>query len=247
MLYLAAGHADQEAGHSGELVLEHATKVFAFPGTFYQIDGFTVTMWGIMAVIIILALLATRTVTAVPRGWQSAMEGLFDALEGWLASFMGSRHTARKYMPLLTTFFMFILVANYSGLLPGAGKLPWFKPPTSRWGTTAGLALLVFFSTHYFAIKEKGLGKYLHHYIEPIPLLMPLNILEEFIKPFSLSLRLFGNIFAEETLLAVLSFLVPLIIPVPIMGLALLLGGIQALVFTTLAAIYIGQATAGHH
>lgn len=238
---------EQGGGHGNELSLEHVTKVFGFEGTFYQIDGYTVTTWGIMAVILLIAYFAGRNVQRVPRGAQNVLEFLLESLEGWLAGFMGSRHMARKYMPLLATFFLFILFSNYSGLLPGAGVLPWLKPPTSKWGTTVGLALIVFFATHFFAIKEKGLGEYLHHYVTPMPLLLPLNVLEEFIKPFSLSLRLFGNIFAEETLLAVLAFLIPLIIPVPIMALALLLGGIQAVVFTTLAAIYIGTAVSGHH
>ncbi len=240
--------ADKATEHGGGgLSLKHPTQVFAFEGTFYQIDGYTVTMWGIMAVILIVAYFAGRNVSRVPRGAQNVMEFVFESLEGWLAGFMGSRHMARKYMPLLATFFLFILVSNYSGLIPGAGVLPWLKPPTSKWGTTVGLALIVFLSTHFFAIKEKGIGEYLHHYVTPMPAMLPLNILEEFIKPFSLSLRLFGNIFAEKTLLAVLAFLVPLIIPVPIMALSLLLGGIQAVVFTTLAAIYIGSAVSGHH
>lgn len=240
--------AEHGGGHGGgELSLEHATQIFAFKDTFYQIDGYTVTMWGIMAVIVLLAYLAGRNVSRVPRGVQNVLEFLFEFLEEWLSGFMGSRRLARKYMPLLGTFFLFILFSNYTGLLPGAGVIPWLKPPTSKWGTTVGLALIVFLATHIFAIKERGLGNYLHHYTQPMAVMLPLNVLEEFIKPFSLSLRLFGNIFAEETLLAVLAFLVPLIIPIPIMALSLLLGGVQAVVFTTLAAIYIGNAVSGHH
>ncbi|MBI2874134.1 MAG: F0F1 ATP synthase subunit A [Firmicutes bacterium] len=199
-----------------------------------------------MLLIMVIAFLATRRVRLIPRGIQNLMEMLFEALLGLFESAMGP-HQARKYFPLLATFFIFIIISNYSGLLPGAGVLTGFMPPTSNWSITAGLAIIVFFSVHYFGLREGGTA-YLKHFIQPSPVLLPLNVLEEFVKPLSLSLRLFGNIFGEELLLAVFLGMIPFLVPIPIMALSLLFGFIQAFVFTLLAAIYISSATeAGHH
>lgn len=223
----------------------HGGTLFEIAGL--PIDGFITTTWAIMLLIILLSWVATRRLEKVPRGLQNAMEMLLDGLLNFLGNVMGSKEKARRYLPLLGSFFIFILISNYSGLLPGAGIIPGFNPPTSTWSVTAGLALIVLLSSHYFALREKGLKRYLKHFIEPVFIMLPLNILEELIKPLSLSLRLFGNIFGEELLLAIFIALVPIIVPIPIMFLSLLLGGIQALVFTMLAAIYIAGATADHH
>lgn len=239
-VYLAAGRGSEAAAEGA-----HGLHVFAFEGKFYQIDGYTVTTWAIMAILIAVAALATRRISKVPRGGQTVFEMVFGGLEGWLAGFIGSKEKARQYLPLLGTFFLFILLSNYSGLLPGAGS-PSFKPPTSVWGTTLGLALVTVASVQVLGVKEKGLKGYLKGFLQPSPLMLPFNILEQFVQPFSLSLRLYGNIFAEEILLVMIAGLVPLFVPIPIMGLALLFSTIQAVVFTTLSAIYIGHATHSH-
>lgn len=246
-ILMASGEAGKKAAEGeGGIELFHPIKVFFLEkNPLFEINGVVITFWGLMLVITVLAFFAGRRVTKVPTGLQNLFEMLFDFLEGWYGSFMGGREVARKYLPFLSTFFIFILLSNYSGLVPGAGKF--FNPPTGRWGTTAGLAIVVIVATHYFAFREKGAREYFSHYVQPAFFMLPLNILEEFIKPFSLSLRLFGNIFAEEVLLVIVASLVPLFVPIPIMALSLLLGGIQAIVFTTLASIYIGSAISGHH
>jgi len=219
------------------------------PQVLFNILGLEVTseittMWGVMIFLIIVSLLATRNLQRIPSGVQNVMELVIEKLMNFFAGIMGEKN-ARKYFVFLASIFIFILCANYSSMLPGAGFVPGLKPPTSNWSVTIGLAVIVFFATHFYGVKEKGL-KYFKHFIEPFPFLLPLNILEEFVKPLSLSLRLFGNVFGEEMVVMTLFGLVPLILPVPAQLLGLLFGFIQAFVFTMLSAIYISTATSGH-
>lgn len=201
------------------------------------IDNLVVAEWVIIASLILIALFVNR---AVINGKHTKLRGtlelLFDFLEGWCASFIGSRKDARKFLPLLGTLFLFILLSNYLGLVPTVGSHGSLFAPTGRWGTTVGLAGIVAVAVQIVAIKELGVWGWIKHLLH----LGPLSILEEFVRPFSLSLRLFGNIFGEETLLAVIVFMAPYFAPIPIMGLSLMFGAIQAIVFTTLTSIYIG-------
>ena len=144
------------------------------------------------------------------------------------------------------TLFLYIIISNYSGLLPLAGELPGFQPPTGTLSCTVGLALVTFLATQYGGFKYHGVH-YLGHFVKPVAPLLPLMLLEEVTHPLSLSLRLFGNIYGEETVLHQVSGLIPLGAPIVIMGLSLLFGFIQALVFTMLSAIYIDTATSAGH
>jgi F-type H+-transporting ATPase subunit a len=117
--------------------------------------------------------------------------------------------------------------------------------PTNDINTTVTLALLTSVSYFYAGFEKKGLG-YFERYVQPTPVLLPINVLEDFTKPLSLSFRLFGNILADELVVAVLVSLVPLVIPIPIMLLGLFTSAIQALIFATLAGAYIGESIEGH-
>ena len=117
--------------------------------------------------------------------------------------------------------------------------------PTNDINTTVALSLLTSLAYFYAGLSKKGLG-YFVRYIEPTPILLPINILEDFTKPLSLSFRLFGNILAHELVVSVLTLLVPLIVPLPVMVLGLFASSIQALIFSTLSAAYIGEAMEGH-
>lgn len=221
-------------GKEFEIEMPHA---WALKGTWLEITNVVYTEWIIVLVLLAVGFIINRTVLSGRRTkLRGTLELLLDFLEGWYSSFIGGRKNARRFMPLLGTLFLFILFANYSGLIPTAGSPASIFAPTSRWGTTLGLAIIVAIACQYVAIKELGGWGYIKHLLH----LGPLSILEEFVRPFSLSLRLFGNIFGEETLLAVIVFLLPGIAPIPIMGLSLLFGAIQAIVFTTLTSIYIG-------
>jgi F-type H+-transporting ATPase subunit a len=194
----------------------------------YMPSNVVIAEWVIMAVLIVMAITINR---AVINGKYTKLRGtlelLMDFLEGWYSSFIGGRKNARKYLPLLGTLFLFILVSNYLGVFPTVGYPGSLFAPTGRWGTTLGLAIIVAISVQYITIKEMGVGGWIKHLLH----LGPLSILEEFVR---------GNIFAEEILLAVIVMLAPYFAPIPIMGLSLMFGAIQAIVFTTLSAIYIG-------
>lgn len=204
-----------------------------------------ITMWILMAVLVILSIVGTKNMQRIPKGLQNLLEYGVSALENFFADLMGVKR-ARKYLPFLMTFFLFILISNYSGLLPMAGHLPGLKPPTSNVNVTGTLAVIVALSLFYFGIKEKGMG-YFKHFVSPVPVLLPINILETFTRPLSLALRLFGNIYGEEMVVAVLLGLMPILLPLPIQVLGVLFGAVQAFVFTLLAAIYIEEATAHEH
>ena len=155
----------------------------------------------------------------------------------------------RPWVPFISTLFLFIFGCNWAGAI-----VPWkllilpegeLAAPTNDINTTVALALLVSVAYFYAGLKKKGL-EYFGKYVEPTPILLPINVLEDFTKPLSLSFRLFGNILADELVVAVLVSLVPLVIPIPLIFLGLFTSAIQALIFATLAGAYIGEALEGH-
>ena len=150
-----------------------------------------------------------------------------------------------KWVPFLGTIFLFVFVSNWSGAL-----LPWriielpsgeLAAPTGDINTTVALSLLTSIAYFYAGIQKKGFG-YFKRYVKPVAFLLPINVLEDFTKPLSLSFRLFGNLLADELVVGVLITLVPLVVPIPLMLLGLFTSAIQALVFSTLAGAYIGES-----
>ena len=211
-----------------------------------EVSSEIVTMWFVMLFLTVFCYLGTRNLKRIPSGIQNILELGVEMLQGFFTDLMGAKR-ARQFLPLLMTFFLLILCSNYSGLLPLAGNhIPGYKPPTSNVSVTAGLALVVFFSVIIFGIKAKGMG-YFKHFVEPVPILLPINILEQFTRPLSLALRLYGSVYGEEMVVGSLAALIPLFLPIPMQILGILFGAIQAFVFTLLAAMYIEEATATHH
>ena len=167
--------------------MEHGTNVlFSIFGL--RVSSYVTTMWGLMALILLISYFATRNLKKVPGGAQNVMEYIIQTLIDFFAGIMGEKG-AKRYLPILCTFFLLILFSNYSGILPMAGHLPGLAAPTSTLSVTAGFAIIVFFCTHFFGIKEKGLG-YFKHFLQPVAFLLPLMIIEELVRPLSLSLRL---------------------------------------------------------
>lgn len=203
------------------------------------------TMWGIMLLLAIVCFLGTRNMKRVPSGIQNVLEYGIEMYQNFFKDVLGEKRT-RQFMPILASFFILILCSNYSGLLPMAGNLPGLKPPTSSVSVTAGLAICVFFLVIFYGIKTNGLG-YFKHFVQPVPILLPINILEQFTRPLSLALRLYGAIYGEEMVVASLAALIPLFLPLSMQFLGILFGAIQAFVFTLLASIYLEEATAKHH
>ena len=215
----------------------------------YQIHGQVfLTTWFVIGVLVILSLLAGRNLQRIPVGLQNFMEYLLDFIRNLAKAQIGEKEY-RPWVPFIGTLFLFIFVSNWSGAL-----IPWkliklpegeLAAPTSDINTTVALALLTSLAYIYAGFSRKGLG-YFANYIHPTPIMVPFKILEDFTKPLSLSFRLFGNILADELVVAVLVLLVPLFVPLPAMVLGLFTSAIQALIFSTLAAAYIGEAVEDH-
>ena len=202
-----------------------------------EITGTVVTTWVIIAILTVLSILATRNMKDVPGPLQNLAEQVVSKLHGYYDDIMGKK-LADKYFPILATFFI-IIVSNYSGLLPGAGHFSGFKVPTANLSVTASLALIGFFMIHTVGVKERGVGGYLKSFLS---VMLPLTIVEQLVRPFSLALRLFGNLYGEEMVTENLYSIFPIILPLLMNVLSLLFCLIQALVFTMLLSIYISEA-----
>ena len=199
-----------------------------------------VTMWVIMAVLVLFSILATRKMKDKPGVLQNIAEMAVSKLFGFIEGVIGTERT-KKYFPVLATFFILIVVCNYSGLLPGAGEL--FTVPTSMLAVTAALAIIGFFTIHTTGIRTKGLKAYLLTFLKPVALLLPITLLEQFIRPMSLALRLYGNIYGEEKVTETFYGLVPILLPIVMNVLSLLFCLIQAMIFTMLLAVFVAEAT----
>ncbi|MDF2545654.1 F0F1 ATP synthase subunit A [Anaerosolibacter sp.] len=158
--------------------------IFELPGGIPVTETVTTT-WIIMAVLTIFALVATRRFDKVPKGLQNVIELLVDMVYKLTAQTMGEDKKA--FAPYIGTMMMYLICANLAGLFG-------FRPPTADVNTTMALALLTFFMIHFFGMKRKGVGTYLKGFLQPFPVMLPLNIIGELATPISLSFRLFGNI-----------------------------------------------------
>lgn len=209
-------------------------------GMSFNSDTLTMT-WLVSAILIAIAIFVRLQLSRKPGKTQAAVELSMEALLGLVNERLGER--GRKYLPLAATLFLFILFSNWLGMLPFD-----LKAPTADLNTTAGLAVLVILLVQVFGVIEKGPIKYLHRFVEPYFLFLPLNIIEEVAKPFSLAVRLFCNIFSKEIILLILTALTvfPIIYPIPILALGIFIGAIQAYVFTLLSVFYISMAIEGH-
>lgn len=200
--------------------------------------------WGVIAGLGLVAWAATRRVALVPKGLQNVLELLVEGLDTFVGGIMGPEY-GRRFTPVIGTLFLYILAMNLSALLPG------YRSATANLNTTLALALCVFGYVQYTGIRLLGVRGYLHHmvgspdsmasWIVGVLIIFPVHVMGEFIKPASLSLRLFGNITGEDALMA--SFiqmgLGGLALQLFAKGLALIFSTVQALVFATLSAIYI--------
>ncbi len=201
-----------------------------------DISPYVITMFVIIAVVAVLSLIVRSRLRERPGKLQNLVEAGVEYLDNFFSGFMGERN-GRKYLFFLGPLFTFILLCNYSGLIPGVGISPSFRAPTSSLSVTAGISLCTFFFTQISAIRA-GAKHYLRHFLTPI---VPLLLLDELIKPASLSLRLFGNIFGEETVTENFYHLLPVGAPVIMMALSLLFCAIQAMVYSMLTASYLNE------
>lgn len=210
------------------------------------VTGAMTTMLGLTVLLTLLCWLGTRKMKLVPSGLQNIVEKGVEMLESFVGGLLDAS-LVKRFFPLLATFFIFIIFSNYSGLLPLAGTLPGLTAPTASLSVTVALAAIVFCVTHYTGVRTNGVGGYLKHFISPYIFLFPLLLIEEIVRPVSLSLRLYGNIYGEEAITHQLFEMVPIGVPVIMNVFSLLMGGIQAMVFVLLACIYIQGAVGEEH
>ena len=198
--------------------------------------------WITMAIIILVAILATRNLKEVPTGWQNAMEAVADLWETQVKALIGEGGVF--LVPLFLTLFLYLMVANWLGLCPG------MESPTNDINTTLGMAIFMsFFVNHAVGLMKQGAG-HLHHFIEPFAPFIIVNLIEELSRPASLAFRLFGNILAGEVLIIIILELVPGVInwlpSTPWILFSLFVGVIQAYIFTMLSITYIAPSARTH-
>lgn len=222
-----------------------------------------VTSWVASILLITLSFFATRNLKLIPKGIQNTFELVIEFLIGTIDSVIGNREQTKRYFPLLATIFLFIIANNWFGLLPGIGTIglreehlgksifvPIFRAGNADLNTTLALAIIAVIMIQVFGIIAIGGFKYASKFLNfKSPIMFFVGILEfisELSRIISYSFRLFGNIFAGEVLLAVISMLFAFVLPLPFMGLEIFVGFIQALVFTMLTIVFIKMATLDH-
>lgn len=242
-----------------------------------KLFGFTVYTDTLIMILVVVAIIAglvfwarRRGITDdAPTGIQNVLESAIEFIDGLVIGTIGE--PGRQIAPLVVTMFIFILISNWIGLvqIPGIH----FTSPTADLNSTLALALVTFLGVQFYAFRNRGFLGYFKHYLEPIPFLAPINIIEELSKPITLSFRLFGNILAGEVMLLVLSFfgggfllgigqilqqhfltgalaivgvILIFVFDVVWIGFSIFIGAIQAFIFTMLTIAYFGQAMEHH-
>lgn len=196
--------------------------------------------WAIMALLSVVSWLVTRrlsTETKMSR-WQNVLEVIVSGLMAQIKEV--SHQEPMRYLPLVGTLFIFIVVANILSVIPG------FHPPTGSLSTTSALAICVFVAVPFFGIQERGFIGFFKLYLKPTPFMLLFNIVGEISRTFALAVRLFGNIMSGKMIASVLLLVVPLLFPVVMQAFGLLIGLIQAYIFAVLAMVYIASGTRVH-
>jgi len=219
-----------------------------FQTTHFQLDH----VFGALVVVLFLTFGAVHFSRAVGRagdagllpsrrfGLRALFEMLADAIFNLMVSVMGEK-TARRYLPIIGTYFFFILFSNLLALIPG------FLPPTDTLKTNLVLSIPIFLLTHYFGVREHGL-KYFKHFLGPVWwlswLMLPIEIVSHLARPVSLAMRLLGNIAADHAVVLAFFVIIPFLVPVPFLLMGVFVSLVQAVVFSLLATVYIDQAVA---
>lgn len=191
----------------------------------------------IVFIVGVLAAFATRRLTLVPSKVQVILETIVGTIDAQIRDTM--QVDPAPYRALIGTLFIYILVANWSSLVPGV------DPPTAHLETDAALALIVFGATIAFGIRMRGVRGYLMTFAEPSWVMIPLNIVEQITRTFSLIVRLFGNVMSGVFVIGIVLSLAGLLVPIPLMALDLLTGAVQAYIFAVLATVFIAAAVGG--
>ena len=215
-----------------EIGLESFDAIRVIQWNDFYINATIFNSWLVIAIITLVSWLTTRSLSTRKQvsKWQTALESLVLWLQNEANETSGSR--TNQYLGMAMGLFCFILVCNLLTFIP------WFRPPTASISTTMALAAIVFLAIPYFSIKNAGIKGYLKKFIDPIPLMLPMNIFSEFFSIFAMGLRLFGNMLSGVMFASILSAFVPFIAPLTMQTLGLLTGSIQAYIFALLAVVY---------
>jgi F-type H+-transporting ATPase subunit a len=214
------------------LILQTAFSIGPVPITYAVL-----TTWAVMAVLAGGSFLLTRKLSVKPGSAQTVLELLVGTIDAQIESTM--QRDPAPYRTLIGTLFIFILFANWASAIPNV------EPPTAHLETDAALAAIVFAATIYHGIKSNGPLGYLKTFAEPSWVMIPLNLVEQITRTFSLMVRLFGNVMSGVFVVGIVLSLAGLLVPIPLMALDLLTGAVQAYIFAVLATVFIGAAVSG--
>lgn len=195
------------------------------------LTGTVVVTWGLMVLLVGTSWLVTRRLRLDPGRWQSVLEGAVLAMQEAIEAVAPGR--ARMLLPFIGTLWLYLGLANLTGLVPG------LHSPTAQLSVTAGLSLLVFLATPWFGIRAAGLLPYLRHYVQPNPILLPFHVISELSRTLALAVRLFGNIMSLEMAALLVLLVAGLLVPVPILMLHVIEALVQAYIFGVLALVYV--------
>jgi F-type H+-transporting ATPase subunit a len=210
----------------GGLVVE---TVFRFGPL--EITGTVTTTWGIMAAIWLSGWTLTRRLALEPGTLQAAAEGVVGTIEE--AIYAVAPGETRLLLPFIGSLWVFLVIANLCGLIPG------LHSPTRDLSATSALAILVFLSVYWFGVRSGGLKAYLRHYLAPSPILLPFHVLSEITRTVALAVRLFGNMMSLEMAALLILMLAGFLAPIPILMLHIVEALVQAYIFGMLALIYV--------
>jgi F-type H+-transporting ATPase subunit a len=201
---------------------------------YLSITQTVVTTWGIMLVMGFFSWVCTRRLRETPGGLQTAIEGIVAAIEEAIVN-VAPAH-GRLIMPLIATLWLYLIVANLTGLIPG------IHSPTRDLSATSALAIVVFLSVHWFGMRSQSFKSYIHHYLTPSPILLPFHIISEITRTIALAIRLFGNIMSLEMAAMLILLVAGFLAPIPILMLHIIEALVQAYIFGMLALIYVAGA-----
>lgn len=248
-----SGH--EEGIHIMPISAEQIGTVYGIP-----VNNALLTTWAVMAILIAVAFFAGRSVKLIPGKIQLIFETLIAFVYDYMTETLGKRKSARIFLPLILTLFLFIFFANTLQFVPGIGSvgiwkdgefLPLFRSINTDLNVTLALALISFFTIEFTGIKTLGLFSYLGKFINfKSPLAFIVGLIElgsELVRIISFSFRLFGNILAGEVLIAVVAYFVPYLLPSAVMGFEIFIGFVQAGIFALLTLLFIKLAVMKPH
>ena len=227
-------HAAEEASVAKEI---EPLRIFGVGPL--EVTSTVVNTWVMMVLIGVASFFIGRSLHVRPGPVQNAVEWFVQALNGLIRTNVGI-HDTSLFLPVIAALAVFVGSANLLGLIPG------LHSPTPDINTPLAMALIVFISVPYFGIRTRGLWGYLKHYVQPIFLMLPIEIASEIARTFSLTFRLFGNILGEEIIISILFMIAPFVVPVPMMLFSIFTGLLQAYIFALLTCVYIGGAIKAH-